>query len=154
MPRPQQASPVADEEDLRSFGPLPTKKSLRLLKGTLSVFLTLAGPETAATESGVSLLSTPEALWTVLIIIINGPKSLTHDFRRESTQYLTPLAQFVRGACYVITLQKWHIEEVAEAVKSRVNELVGLLSGPPMFTASCVIAIRHHGPLQKKPGTQ
>ena len=90
------------------------------------MLLTLAVPETAATESKQSLLSNPEAIWTVLMV--NGPHPIARNFRGEPSEYLTPLAQFIRGTCYAVTAQKIHIDDVIQAIKIRVNDLVGFSS--------------------------
>ena len=116
-----------DEIELRCFSPFSHQPHYlhypHLYKGTLSVLLTLVVPETATTESGVPLLSLPEAMWTVLIV--NTPSKIAGDPRKkEAPQFLTPLASFIRGICYTVMAHRMHIEQVLHSLKEQVNQAV------------------------------
>src|ERR1700730_16832765 len=65
-----------------------------LLKASSSVLLTLCTPEESELcEEEVRLLRTPSALWTVLAINTSAEFASDH----QTKQYLTPVAQYVRG---------------------------------------------------------
>ena len=76
---------------------------LFLDKASSSVLLTLCTPEESnSREEEVRLLQTPQALWAVLVF--NCATEFLSDQR--ASQYLTPIAQYVRGITSTIYTQR------------------------------------------------
>jgi hypothetical protein len=75
---------------------------LCLFKSSSSVLLKLAIPEESESrEEEVSLLRTHRALWTVLVV--NCPSECASD--HGPRQFLTPIAQYIRGIVKKITIE-------------------------------------------------
>ena len=115
---------MPDREFLRYFGshepPSVTKRGGSLHKTSTSVLLTLVVPkQTEIAEEAIDLLSKPEAIWTVLII--NGPTNTADGFSPDPEAFLTPLAQFFRGICGAIYMQRVNINEILEELKKRLS---------------------------------
>ena len=68
----------------------------------------------------MDLLANPEALWNVLVV--NGPSQMGFDSSQDPTEFLTPVAQFVRGICSVVILQRLHIETIFEELRRKLAE--------------------------------
>ncbi|KAI9782801.1 MAG: hypothetical protein M1839_004552 [Geoglossum umbratile] len=117
-----------DREFLGLFGPDPQLTdggADRLYWAASSVLLTLAVPDPHASSASTGdhpqgLWSNPEAIWAVLIF--NGPKSVGIHLRGEPVEFLTPLAQFVRGVCAVICSQRMNLYLVLERLKERLRK--------------------------------
>ena len=114
-----------DREFLGYFGPdqitLVEGHKARLYKASSSVLLTLVVPDKQESrEEALDLLARPEALWTVLVI--NGPTHVSDGFFSDPLEYLTPLAQFVRGICGVINSQRMNIDPVFAELKRQLLE--------------------------------
>lgn len=68
----------------------------------------------------MDLLFVPEALWTVLLI--NAPPDSFKRIHHEPLEYWTPLAQFLRGVCGALELQKINIDLILEGLKKQLRE--------------------------------
>jgi hypothetical protein len=80
-----------------------------LLKASSSVLLTLCTPEESEScEEEVRLLRTPRALWTVLAINTSAEFASDH----QTKQYLTPVAQYVRGITSSLHTQRTNAETI------------------------------------------
>jgi hypothetical protein len=80
-----------------------------LFKASSSVLLTLCTPEESKScEEEVRLLRTPRALWTVLAI--NSSAEFASD--HQTKQYLTPIAQYVRGITSSLHMQRTNAETI------------------------------------------
>src|SRR5207247_128579 len=91
----------------------------RLYKAASSVLLSLVVPEEKKSrEEAHDLLTKPEALWTVLAI--NSPLYMAKGFQQEPAEFLTPLAQFVRGICGAVNSQRIHFDPILEGLKERL----------------------------------
>jgi hypothetical protein len=113
----------------------PTKSIiLPLFKASVSVLLTLAVPEESMTrKEEVELLSTPQALWTVLVV----NSSSTFLASAEPRQHLTPIAQFVRGVASSLYTQKVNAQMIHNFLKSQLNTLDdGTIFDDEKFTKS------------------
>ena len=71
-------------------------------------------------EEALGLLSNPEALWTVLTI--NGPLNTVDGFSRDPAEFMTPLAQFVRGICGTVRSQRTQADAIFEDLKKQLQE--------------------------------
>lgn len=114
-----------DQEDIGCFNPPSSQKSFHcnhLCKATTSVSLSLAVPETTAIESDESLLSNPEAIWTVITASLAS--RVEQHSRQEATHLLTPLAQFIRGLCYAVRAQRLHAEDIVHQLKDQIKTTV------------------------------
>ncbi|EWZ27770.1 hypothetical protein FOZG_18512 [Fusarium oxysporum Fo47] len=93
-----------------------------LFRASSSVLLTLAEPvESKSHEEETSLLRNPEALWTV--IVLNSPSNLGYD--HEPAQYLTPIAQYVRGMASSVVTQRNNAQGIYDAVKGHLADNEG-----------------------------
>lgn len=128
-PASQESPDTADREFLGYFGPKqyskPGKSLPHLYKTSSSVLLTLVVPqEQTSRQEEHSLISTPEALWNV--IIINGSWHMAMVSSQEPVEYLTPLAQFIRAICSTVTAQKDHmvllLQELKECLTASEND--------------------------------
>ena len=85
------------------------------------MLLTLVIPEEQESREEVQdLLVRPEALWTVLII--NGSTYGSDGFLSDPVEYLTPLAQFVRGICSTIRSQRINIDPIFVELRKQLLE--------------------------------
>ena len=93
-----------------------------LFRASSSVLLTLAEPvESKSHEEETSLLHNPEALWTV--IVLNSPTNLGYD--HEPAQYLTPIAQYVRGMASSVVTQRNNAQGIYDAIKGHIADNEG-----------------------------
>ena len=89
-----------------------------LFKASVSVLLTLAVPEESTTrKEEVELLSTPQALWTVLVV----NSSSTFLSSAEPSQHLTPIAQFVRGVASSLYTQRVNALMIHNLLRNQLN---------------------------------
>jgi len=114
----------AEKLDRASLFPLkenigPTKSiTPPLFKASVSVLLTLAVPEESTTrKEEVELLSTPQALWTVLVV----NSCSTFLASAELRQHLTPIAQFVRGIASSLYTQKVNARMIHNLLRNQLN---------------------------------
>jgi hypothetical protein len=128
-----------DREFLSLFGPDPQSPDSgvdRLYRATSSVLLTLAvpDPQVSSVHTGgysQDLWANPEAVWAVLVF--NGPKGVVNYLRNEPVEFLTPIAQFVRGVCTVICSQRVNLLLILERLKERLRKFkVGLINSVPL----------------------
>ena len=124
------SSEQLDRAFLGIFGPGIRKANSTgapcLYKSCSSVVLTLVSPTpTASQEEALSLLAEPEALWTVLLI--NAPLRMADKLRLEPDQYMTPIAQFIRGICGTVIAQRIHIARLVNELKGQISATVGLV---------------------------
>ncbi|KAI9774104.1 MAG: hypothetical protein M1840_005197 [Geoglossum simile] len=116
-----------DREFLGLFGPDPQSTDGHndpLYHAASSVLLTLVVPDSQASSVRTEghpqgLWTNPEAVWAVLIF--NGPKSVVDHLQSEPVEFLTPIAQFVRGVCAVICSQRVNLDLVFERLKERLR---------------------------------
>jgi len=114
-----------DREFLTLFGPdtRSTASNMdRLYEAASSVLLTLVVPDSDNSSEGhpLGLWTNPEALWTILTF--NAPNDAVDNFRGESVEFLTPLAQFVRGVCAVIRSQRINLCPILDILKERLQK--------------------------------
>lgn len=99
-----------------------SKGCLSLFKTTSSVLLTLVVPsESESHEEEIGLLRNPQALWTVLVV--NSPLSLAYD--HEPAQYLTPIAQYIRGMTSSLVTQRNNAQGVYDTIKAELTSSDG-----------------------------
>ncbi|KAE9369271.1 hypothetical protein N431DRAFT_469196 [Stipitochalara longipes BDJ] len=92
---------------------------ISLLKASCSVLLTLCIPEESEScEEEISLLRTPRALWTLLIISCSANFASDHQTR----EYLTPIAQYVRGITASLYTQRKNAESIYEDTKNAFRD--------------------------------
>lgn len=92
-----------------------------LYKASSSVLLALVVPgEEEYREEAVDLLANCEAFWNVLVV--NGPTQIGASSSREPTEFMTPLAQFVRGVSGAVNSQRLHIDSIFEELKKQLAE--------------------------------
>jgi hypothetical protein len=99
----------------------PTTKSgeIFLLKASSSVLLTLCTPEESKSgEEEVVLLQTPRSLWTVLATSCSAQFASDHQIR----EYLTPVAQYVRGITSALYTQRINAESIYEHMKKWLKD--------------------------------
>jgi hypothetical protein len=90
-------------------------REMFLLKASSSVLLTLCTPEVSEwCEEEVCLLRTPQALWTVLVI--NCSAEFASDYQNRN--FLTPIAQYVRGITSSMYTQRINAESIYEDLKN------------------------------------
>jgi hypothetical protein len=90
-----------------------------LAKASSSVLLTLCTPEESLSrEEEVHLLSTPQALWTVLVI--NASSDFASD--RKPFQHLTPIAQYIRGIASSLYTQRTNAQSIYEALRDELED--------------------------------
>jgi hypothetical protein len=88
-----------------------------LFKASVSVLLTLVDPEESVTrEEEAKLLGNPQALWTVLVFG-SSSSSMTSDPR----EYLTPIAQFVRGIVSSLQTQRVNTTLIYDMLRNQLN---------------------------------
>lgn len=68
-------------------------------------------------EEEVDLLRTPHALWTLLVINCLSEFSSDHGPR----QYLTPIAQYIRGIASSLCTQRINAQSIFEALRDEVK---------------------------------
>lgn len=114
----------AEKLDRASLFPLKEKigpiKSITppLFKASVSVLFTLAVPEESITrKEELDLLSTPQALWTVLVV----NSSSTFLTSAEPRQHLTPIAQFVRGVASSLYTQQINARMIHNSLRNQLN---------------------------------
>lgn len=64
----------------------------------------------------IQLLSTPQALWTVLVV--NSSPTFTSSY--EPQQHLTPIAQFVRGIASLLYTHRFNAQLIVNLLKEQV----------------------------------
>ena len=114
----------AEKLDRASLFPLkenigPTKSiTPPLFKASVSVLLTLAVPEESTTrKEEVELLSTPQALWTILVVNSSSAFLASAELR----QHLTPIAQFVRGVASSLYTQQVNARMIHNLLRNQLN---------------------------------
>ena len=120
----EQVSYAIDRKILQDFGPKQEPKAeehqLCLYKASSSVLLTLVVPqEQPSREEELSLLTSPDALWNV--IIVNGSWRMAMSSSREPVEYQTPLTQFIRGICGAVVSQKTNMIPILHELKKRLR---------------------------------
>jgi hypothetical protein len=89
-----------------------------LFKAASSVLLTLVIPEESKSrEEEVDLLRTPQALWTLLVVNCLSEFSSDHG----PGQYLTPIAQYIRGIASSLFTQRMNAQSIFEALRDEVK---------------------------------
>jgi hypothetical protein len=84
------------------------------------VLLTLVVPqEQPSREEELSLLTSPEALWNV--IIVSGSWRMAMSSSRETVEYQTPLTQFIRGICGAVVSQKTNMIPILHELKNHLR---------------------------------
>lgn len=95
-----------------------------LYKSTSSVLLTLVLPKVQdyhiIGHSALELLRNPESIWTV--IVINASQTMMDGRRTEPVEYLTPLAQFVRGVWGVIRALTENSQQILWKLRGKLHE--------------------------------
>ena len=84
------------------------------------MLLTLVVPQKDFQQEAVDLLTKPEAIWTVLTI--NGAAHQAEGFLPDPAQFLTPLAQFVRGICSVVKAQRTNVHPIFEELQAQLDQ--------------------------------
>lgn len=113
---------IVDQEELFSSRVTSAEEAdhARIVKATTSVLLTIALPEGSSTnQEEIDLLKLPQGSWTVMVV--NCHERLTKDMEREPTQYLTPLAQFLRGLTYSLRTQNMNAEAIYDQLKEQLR---------------------------------
>lgn len=83
------------------------------------MLLTLCVPEESEScEEEISLLRAPRALWTLLVISCSAKFASDHQTR----EYLTPIAQYVRGITSSLYTQRNNAELIYEDTKNAFRE--------------------------------
>ncbi|KAF4628679.1 hypothetical protein G7Y89_g9480 [Cudoniella acicularis] len=123
---PTPASTVVDRQFIDYFGPGPRHTLIEgqpqqcLYKAASSVLLTISShQEQTSREEEHRFLENPEGLWTV--ILVNGSWRMATRSNWEPQEYLTPLAQFVRGICSAVIAQKANIFPIIHELKERLR---------------------------------
>lgn len=99
---------------LHHRGDTKNPSNVYLFKATSSVLLTLAIPEESESrEEEVNLLRTPEALWTVLVV--NCSSEFVSDHGPQ--QYLTPIAQYIRGIASSLSTQRINTQSIYDIIR-------------------------------------
>lgn len=84
------------------------------------MLLTLVTPqEQQSRQEEQSLISKPVASWTVLVI--NGPVRPIGSRSREPQDFLTPVAQYIRGVCSTVYSQRFNILPIFQELKEQFN---------------------------------
>ena len=84
-----------------------------------SVFMSLVSPEECPSrEEEIALLKDPEALWTVLMV--NSPPSNTLE--EDVAEYLTPIAQYIRGIVACVSVQQAHAQSIFASLKFQLEQ--------------------------------
>ena len=122
-----------DRECLGYFGPDQTIAAQghngHLYKASSSVLLTLVVPgEEKHREEAIDLLSKPEAFWNVLVV--NSPTQIVPGSSPDPTEYLTPVAQFVRGISSAVSSQRLHTDSIFEELRKQLAESAVSLTEP------------------------
>lgn len=120
---PFKGSSSVDEEVLFNLRQKETSDGghTSIVKATTSVLLTIVLPEESVTnQEELDLLTLPQGLWTIMVV--NCHERLAKDMEREPTQYLTPLAQFLRGLTYSLRTQNMNAEAIYDRLKERLRD--------------------------------
>ncbi|KAH7400883.1 hypothetical protein DE146DRAFT_477871 [Phaeosphaeria sp. MPI-PUGE-AT-0046c] len=135
---PQSDTSSVDQEQLFTSRGLSAGEAgyARIVKATTSVLLTIALPEKSSTkQEELDLLKLPQGSWTVMVV--NCHERLSKDMEREPTQYLTPLAQFLRGLTYSLRTQNMNAESIYDRLKEQLRDADdGQLFDDERFTKS------------------
>ena len=84
------------------------------------MLLTLVVPQKDFQQEAVDLLTKPEAIWTLLTI--NGATQQAEGFLPDPEQFLTPLAQFVRGICSIVKTQRTNVSPIFEELQAQLDK--------------------------------
>lgn len=115
-----------DRQYLGLFAPTPshlfgdTASNPSLFKASSSVLLTLVVPEIQPSRREEQcLLETPQARWTV--IVVSGSWQMASASSTHPVEYLSPIAQFVRGICGTVVSQRVNAVPIVQNLKERLD---------------------------------